>query len=460
MKTSLLFLVAVALAACGPKSRPMVDAGPEEDAGVDAGVDAGRGKGIDPPSGYTTALELPTGNGPTVRMGVGAAMALDQFGHPMVAAVYTDPNNDTFRIDDSVVFTRWNGLDKTADGGTLGYQPLQTIASIGQIELAEPNRPVSLTRDPITGTLGMAYVNETKEIKLAVSNDEGATWSRETASLPNASGHLLSNPVLVLNNGSTHLAYFEAEAPCGTADCGQVIYRKRVGKAAFTDATSPAPAGTAVALARPIALAVDSAGNAGVAYFIGPTGAASGSVSLLFWRPAGSTTQTVADSGGGVINRPPSVSLTFSTVNPRVAYHLPSAASPQAQLWYAAAADAAGTAFTPVEIPRNGVGAMLEGTQSYQSIAIDSAGKILIAANYAQTPFSQQCTGGPKLSRSTNGTTFTTCRADTGGTPVFGFAGEWITAAFHKPDKITLAFGYENSAHPIVKAGVVVFRQP
>ncbi len=460
MKKLTLLLLAAALVACGQKPKPVIDSGPEEDAGTDAGVDAGREKGVEPPTGYSNALLLPDGNLPSVRVGISASMALDQFNHPMIAAVYTDPNNDGIHIDDSLVFTRWNGLSKTADGGTLGYQPAVTIASIGEIDLTEPNRQISLARDPMTGTIGIAYVTELKTVKIVLSNDEGVTWSPETVSLPNASGHLLSNPVLALNGGVTHLAYFEAEAPCGFTDCGQVIYRRRAGKAAFTDSTSPAPAGTDVALAKPISMAVDSAGNAGVAYFVGPAQAAGGAVSLLFWRPSATTTGKVADSGAAPVPKPPSVSLTFSAANPRVAYHLPSAASVNAQLWYAAATDAAGTTFTPVEIPRNGAGAMFEATSKFQAIAVAAGGKIAIAANLDGLPVDQVCKGGPKLAVSTDGVAFDTCRPVKTGVPLFGQAGLWMSAAFHKADKVTLAFTLENNANPLIRGGVIVFREP
>ena len=95
MNKLLLLLLAATLVACETKPvPPIIDAG-EEDAGVDAGpVDAGRGKGHSRPMA-TPVRRAPMGNGPTVRMGVSASMALDQFGHPMIAGVYTDPNNDT-----------------------------------------------------------------------------------------------------------------------------------------------------------------------------------------------------------------------------------------------------------------------------------------------------------------------------------------------------------------------------
>ncbi len=455
----ILMLVAASLIGCGSKPKPFIDAGPE-DAG-DAGQDAGRMRGSEPPTGYSTALELPASNTATVRVGVSAVMVLDPFAHPIIAAIHTDPNNDGIRVDDALVFTRWNGLDKTADGGTINYQSPITIATVGEIDLSEPNRQVALSRDPMTGTIGIAYVTEQKTIKIALSRDEGVTWSLETASLPNASGHLLSNPALVLNDGVTHLAYFETEAaPCGTPECGQVIYRRRVGKAAFTDAMSPAPVATSVILAKPIALAVDSAGDAAVAYFTGPT-APIGPARLLFWRPAGTATTQIADSGGVANTRLFSVSLTFSGTSPRAAFHLPSSTLTNTQLWYASANDAAGSVFTPVEIPRNGTVTTLEGTSSFQAIALDSGGKIAIAANHVGPTVDQGCKGGPKLSRSSNGTAFTTCRPDmAGASGVFGFAGLWINAAFHKPDKVTLAFTYDTNSNPSIKGGVIVFRQP
>jgi hypothetical protein len=454
MKKLCLLTAALAIAACGPKPKPYVDAGPD-DAGVDAGeVDAGRLKGNDPPSGYSVAIELPAGQMASVRVGVSASLALDQFQQPMIAAISTDPNNDGVRVDDRLVFTRWNG----ADGGS--YQTPVSIATIGQIDVSEPNRQVSLSRDISIGAIGVAFVDDQLHVRLAISNDEGANWSLETPTLNLASGHAVSNPSLVLDNGEVHLAYFEAEVQCGAPECGEIIYRHRVGKAAFSDATSPIGAGSDVTLAKPFALAVDSDHKAAVAYFSG-VNAPGATVNLLFWRPDGTTTQKIADSGAAVLVKPISVSLAFEGNKPRVAYHLPSSVTANAQLWYAPATDSAGAAFTPVDIPRNSAGTTLEGTQSYQALAFDSTGRVAIAAFHNQSPIPNQCTGGPKVARAAAGsTTFAVCRADTTG--VFGFAGEWINVAFHKPQKITLAFAYNSVSNPGLgnKGGVIIYREP
>ena len=83
MRSLLLFAAAVALVGCAARKPPPVpDAG--DDGGTDAGApDAGRQRGADPDAGYSTMLELPDSGAPTLRVGVSAALALDQFGQPI-----------------------------------------------------------------------------------------------------------------------------------------------------------------------------------------------------------------------------------------------------------------------------------------------------------------------------------------------------------------------------------------
>ncbi len=225
----------------------------------------------------------------------------------------------------------------------------------------------------------------------------------------------------------------------------------------------PIPAGYDGVVVAPYGLAVDTSGTPGVAAAFEQT--AGLDVAVAFWRPGTSSTAVIATSmstDNSTADKRPSIALAFDASSaPRVAYHLLTPTA-DVQLWYAPASSADGMVWgSPVAIPRNGAGTALEGTRWYQALAIDPGGKLVIGANHASSPTPQQCSGGPKLARSTDGTNWTVCRPDTGGSVgTFGFAGEWIHAGFHAAGKVTLGFTYENRNNPSVKAGVVLWRDP
>ncbi|MHB8874078.1 MAG: hypothetical protein ACYC8T_10365 [Myxococcaceae bacterium] len=444
-----LLLAFAALVACGPKPRPIPDSGPE-DAGEDAGVDAGRPAGEMPPTGYTRAVVQPDAGALTTRVGIFATLALDQNGQPMLAYVHQDPNGDGVRQDDKVVFTRWNGEDK-------GWQPPKTVEVCGAQDDAAPHRQLSLARDDSTGRLGLAYVTAAQTVKLASSDDEGQTWSLEVASVPNPNAHPLGDPQLKMAGGKVHLAYWEASARCGGAACGTVHYRTRQGQGPggfSADVQAPLVAGAQGNMAMPLSMALDSAGAPGLAYFVETS--ASSNVTLAFWRPGAVTATAIFDSAG-TADPGPSVSLAFFGDLPRVAAHL-SGADP-VQLRYVPALDAAGTTWgAPVGIDRNGATGSPESTRYFQSLAIDPAGKVAIAAAFTgATQAIQQC-GGPKLARSAGGTLFTVCSPD--GGRFFGFAGTFANLAVGRGNKLWLSFLYESTSNQLMGPGVVVWREP
>lgn len=432
---------AAALLACGPKPRPIPDAG-EEDAGMEE-VDAGRQRGTDPANGWSNALELSPDAGSLTRLGVSLASAADQFNQPLLAGVIDDPNSDGNRDDVRVFFTRW-------DGATAKFEEPRTVEVVGPIDLSHPNRQVSVARDAVTGRIAVAYVKAANNtVRLAVSDDEGANFSLSTVSdEPRAA--LMANPSLALAGDTAHLAWLQGS---------DLMYRTRVGAGAWTDQS---PGSGVVLGGRPLSLALDAAGAPGIAYFRSVNGT---SAELVFWRP-GSSPVTVATADLldlTASDRAPSVSLTFEGTTPHLAFHLRkvaplATADDTTELWYAKATDSGATWGTPVAIPRtvDGTGTAWHSTQWYQAISIESTGRVSIAANWQATGTPAAC-NGPKLARSTDGLAFTTCAP--AATPVQR-AGQWLSMWSHKPGKQTLLFFYEPRANPSIKAGVVMWREP
>ncbi len=438
-------LLVATLLACGPKPRPIPDGG--EDAGEDAGVDAGRPRGDDPANGWSTAVELAADAGLTTRLGVSVASAPDQHLQPLIAGVLDDPNGDGTRIDTRVFFTRWNGVDRA-------FEATKAVETVGEVDLTPPHRQVSIARDPATGRLGIAYVKGADTIRFAWSDDEGANFSLQTVSA-NTTSATVSNPQLALKANVLHLAYVQGDA---------LLYRKRTGVGAFTDETAPLPGGAALVVPGPVSLALDDGGNPGVAYFV--AGAAP-FATLAFWRPGTAAATVVADSAAVDVltqaERRPSVTLTFAGALPRVAYHLRNlpplaTADDTTELWYAAATDAAGSAWaTPVPIPRNGDATRFNSTRWFQAVVAETSGKATVAAYFgANGIVGAQC-GGPKLARSDTGTSFLTCAPV--NTP-FNFAGEYLSLWSHKPGKLTLVFHSDSRSNPAAKPGVVLWREP
>jgi hypothetical protein len=79
-----------------------------------------------------------------------------------------------------------------------------------------------------------------------------------------------------------------------------------------------------------------------------------------------------------------------------------------------------------------------------------------VAANWEALGTPSNC-NGPKLARSADGMTFTTCSP--ANTPLQR-AGQWVTLWQHRPGKLTLLFHYEPRANPNMPGGIVMWREP
>lgn len=428
-----LLSIAVGLFSCQP--RYTSDGGTmEQDAGTEE-VDAGRLQGDDPPIGFKVAVPLPADAGASTRFVSVAAMP-DQFGQPMMAFVVEDPNGDLNWDDNRVVFTRWNGTDKA-------YQAPRTIETIGGGAFEHPNRQVSIARDPDSGRIGVAYVKpQDNAVRFAFSDDEGLNWSLLTVSdTPRAA--LMSNPVLAMKGGTTHLAWLQGS---------DVVYRKRVGSSgSFVDLS---PSGVTSGW-RSLAMALDAAGEPALAFF---TVSNTVSADLVFMR-VGGTASVVASADMldlSLPERAPSVSMAFSGTTPHLAYHLRKSADAAAtELWYLESNDTGTTWAAPVAIPRNATATDSHSTRFYQALVIETSGRVSIAAPWSAIGTQTNCVG-PKLARSTDGTSFTTCSPS--GSPIQR-GGDWMNLWQYKAGKLSMVFSYDSRANPSLGAGVIAWRE-
>lgn len=431
---------------CGPKIKVNPDAGePEEDAGVV--VDAGRPRGDDPPKGWSVALALPAGAAATTILGAHVSSTGDQFGQPLIAALYEDPNGDATYDDSRVIFSRWDGQAKAFTEPTT-VEVVGGTATVGAI----PNRDLSISRDPDTGRIAIAYIKpQDGSVRLAVSDDDGVNFSLSTVS----SGNAPSNATVIVSGGKTWVAWIEA---------GTVQLRTRSGDDAFTPSTAP---GAHVTLGT-VSLQLDAAGHAGVAW-VNSEATGTAPSSIAFWRPGSSTATTVDTTPLTDFSKPtfrPSVSLAFDGEVPVVAYHLrkePEAAQPDPtiELWFARATDASGSSWgAPVAIPRNSTGSVSNTTAWFQAIDVQ-ASRVVIAADWAANGATSACRG-PKLAVSTDdGATFQTCSpgGQTMASPVT-LGGNWISLWPYSPTKETIVFAYDSRANPLLGPGVVMWREP
>ena len=94
---------------------------------------------------------------------------------------------------------------------------------------------------------------------------------------------------------------------------------------------------------------------------------------------------------------------------------------------------------------------------AFVSIAT-GAGKLAVSANGGNAGSDGVC-GGPKLSRSTNGTDWTTCGSDTDKTHN-ATSGLFLTSAFDAKGKLLIAFKVTVNQTDTLPLGVALWHEP
>lgn len=401
-----------------------------------------------PPSGITNAAPAPVvGATPSTTYGFNLALTLDTNGDPAFLFVWSDPNGTSDQTANQLLFRSWNRA-------RYAWNPVVKVATVGDI-VSNSRAVCSLAYDSSNGTLAAASEvqppNAGKIVELFVSTDGGATWSLKTTYTRTDDEPI--GPSLALANGNIYLVYLTS-----SDGINYVTGPLSQSPAAWTSNHSPASVGRVNYEANP-SLALDSAGNPGVAFWVlDPNGGNNGA--LYYWKPAASAPPvkiTDTQNNGDGTN----VKLAFYKLSPRVAFwglrnDSRSGDRDGDGVHFAHSEDAGLTWATPALVPPDG-----NSTTDYpMDMALDSAGNAAVAfgQNGNSGDDSHKC-GNPKLSRSSDLTTFTTC----------SFAPLSVTQNFSVyPGGLQLAFGGNNKLYLLwlessdtqANTGILMYREP
>lgn len=378
--------------------------------------------GVPPPYGFSVIAAAPNADTFGSSYGLHPRMVLDANGDPMVSYFVLDLSSPK-DANTSIYFTQWS---RSAGKFT---NPLK-VAVIGDYATG-PGADVfqSLARDASNNTLGIAYIlfnsDGSSTVLLALSRDNGLTWTtQKVVTMAGSSPH---DPSLSLVNGKVYLAY--------VTDFEGVRY--------VTGNESDAPSLWSSQLApvvgsynhpeHYVSLAVDAAGNPGVAYILGTD--ASYNRDIVFWRPGSPAATVVGDTN----NQPgsfPDVQLAFFGTQPRVVYagQRDDSDGYGKQIWASASTDS-GQTWTPwVGLPSDGQNSL----DSPLWLTLGSRGQsALILGSNGGTNVGTVC-GNPKISRSSDFVNWTTCGPAPQYQPNF-YSAEGV-GRFDANDRLMVAF--------------------
>ncbi len=367
-----------------------------------------------PPSGYTVAAAAPGTDGEQATFyGYDLSMALDGNGDPAFAFLQEDPNGDGNYADTQILFRSWNRA-------AYNWNALVRVAVTGDTATYYHNT-LSLAYDSSTGVFAIfTEFEQDGGVRLYTSAD-GAAWPLKTSYT--TSGSRVTSPVVVLSGGNVYLASL-----IDYTGLRYVSGKLSADPATWLAKTAPVVSGTTTAdSSTTIAMALDSAGAPGIAYWADDTASGYNRV-LLYWRPAGSANPSKVMDSQGIQSDNISVRLAYHNLNPRILSYVARNDPDPGTGVHFIKSDNGGSSWGPVVTIPPDTGS---STDFPFDLAIDSQDRG--AAGFGQNSSSggAQCLG-PKLSLSTDLANWKTC-----GLPNAASAGNFQGY----PGAIAMAYG-------------------
>jgi uncharacterized protein (TIGR03437 family) len=180
-------------------------------------------------------------------------------------------------------------------------------------------------------------------------------------------------------------------------------------------------------------VAVDNSGLPAVAYAYHDLD--NGSDLVYFWRPSSTTATRVTTSNGfNNMTGAPDLRLVFDGKNPRILTLMQRSSTTGTDLWLLPSNDGGTTWATPMQMPNDGDA----GLHALITLAVGPQGQVTVSASASGWATDSMKCGFPKLSRSSDLTTWTTCGPGNGVAPLT--ANAYPSAAYSSNGKLYLAF--------------------
>lgn len=429
----LLLVIPLLLAglACGGGSEPA--ATPAAATAISPDATSQTNPAGNPPAGISGVVV--TQPGQEGNLGYYASLALDANNDPIIAYVFFDTNSDGAWEDTLLYVVRW-------DRAQAGWAAPVVVATVGNIENASVKQ-IGLARDASTNNLGLVYVVAGQGLWLAQSADGGATWISEQLPLP--TDHTLSGPGIALANGITHLAVTDQSD-------GRLIYLSRTGTSgSFQSAAAPQLGNSGGPYQKSqAALALDSSGRPGLAYWLTPAEAYNSLAA--FWRPDEAGAYQVSDTNGWQ-NDFANIVLAFNGTQPVIVLEAVRDES-ATTLWTVRSADGVNwEAPTPIAAD----GGQIMGLPL--SLVYTNQGQAALAAGVTGGNLSGTQCGRPKLARSADLINWQTCSPDPSQERTADIAAYYLQLVSGSDGKLAMVFQNANVG-VTVPAGVIFWREP